>query len=80
MMTVYKLTEKFQMLYDPPEGWRYGFPKVYDPKKGETLNQTLLRDGYPEELINQGLGKYCRFIGPKEEIEGLGIQPQIPGC
>jgi hypothetical protein len=35
--------------YDPPSGWRYGFPKQYKPLPGETLEGTLLRDGYPEQ-------------------------------
>ena len=47
-------------LYDPPEGWRYGFPKIYIPLPGETLEATLLRDGYPQSLIDQGFGGYVR--------------------
>jgi hypothetical protein len=38
-------------MYDPPEGWRHGFPRPYKPKPGETLAQTLLRDGYPKRLL-----------------------------
>ena len=48
-------------IYDPPSGWRYGFPKVYDPLPGETLEQTLLRDGYPQTEIDAGGAKHCRF-------------------
>ena len=55
------------MLYDPPAGWRYGFPKPYKPLPGETLEQTLLRDGYPQHEIDNAGAKYCRFIGGKEE-------------
>ena len=40
-----------QMIYDPPEGWRYGFPKPYLPLTGETFRDTLKRDGYPEHLM-----------------------------
>ena len=50
-------------LYDPPSGWRYGFPKSYKPLSGETLEQTLLRDGYPQREIDNGGAKHCRFIG-----------------
>jgi calcineurin-like phosphoesterase family protein len=50
-------------LYDPPSGWKYGFPKPYRPLPGETLEQTLLRDGYPQREIDNGGAKYCRFIG-----------------
>jgi len=57
--------------YDPPSGWRYGFPKEYKPQPGETLEQTLLRDGYPQKEIDAGMAKYCRFLGPKEELNAL---------
>jgi len=34
-------------MYDPPSGWRYGFPKPYQPLPDEDLTDTLIRDGYP---------------------------------
>lgn len=39
------------MLYDPPSGWKYGFPKPYKPLPGESTAETLLRDGYPPEAV-----------------------------
>ena len=51
------------VLYDPPSGWRYGFPKPYRPKEGETLEDTLRRDGYPQHEIDNSGAKYVRFIG-----------------
>ena len=36
------------VLYDPPSGWMYGFPKEYKPLENESLEETLIRDGYPE--------------------------------
>jgi hypothetical protein len=54
---------KPNLLYDPPSGWVYGFPKPYRPLPGETLEQTLLRDGYPQREIDDGMAKYVRFIG-----------------
>ena len=64
-----ELKDYIGMAYDPPEGWRYGFPRSYQPKEGETLEDTLRRDGYPERLLAQGMANHCRFIGnlPKEE-------------
>jgi hypothetical protein len=59
------------MIYDPPSGWRYGFPKAYRPLPGETLAQTLLRDGYPQREIDQGGDKHVRFLGTKEELDAL---------
>lgn len=55
------------MLYDPPSGWKYGFPKPYEPNEGESLGATLLRDGYPRHELNSitvdGRVKWVRFIG-----------------
>ncbi|PKA40468.1 hypothetical protein CWR43_28255 [Rhizobium sullae] len=56
-------------LYDPPSGWRYGFPRPYLPLPNETLEETPLRDGYPQREIDNGGAKYCRFIEQKEEGE-----------
>lgn len=54
------------LMYDPPSGWKYGFPKPYQPKEGESLKDTLIRDGYPEkEIISDDThsAKYVRFFG-----------------
>jgi len=46
--------------YDPPSGWKYGFPKRYEPKTpDEPLKETLRRDGYPEHELKYA--EYCRF-------------------
>lgn len=47
-------------IYDPPSGWRYGFPREYKPLPGETLQETLKRDHYPEELMEIA-GRHTRF-------------------
>lgn len=52
-------------MYDPPDGWRYGFPKVYQPLPNETLAETLVRDGYPARDATFG-ATFCRFIGPPQ--------------
>lgn len=57
--------------YDPPSGWRYGFPRPYLPEPGETLADTLLRDGYPQREIDNGGAKYCRFIGERAELDAI---------
>jgi len=48
-------------IYDPPEGWKFGFPKEYKPLPDEEFEDTLLRDGYPKKYIDEGLGKWTRF-------------------
>lgn len=53
-------------VYDPtPYGWKYGFPKEYNPSNPlEPLEYTLRRDGYPVD-------KYpyyrCRFWESDDE-------------
>jgi hypothetical protein len=58
------------ILYDPPGGWRYGFPRAYAPFEGETLTDTLVRDGYPESEADFA-ARYCRFIDDAGYIEQL---------
>ena len=48
-------------VYDPPGGWRYGFPRPYTPLEGETLAETLLRDGYPQSELDRSGGATARF-------------------
>ena len=54
--------------YDPPSGWKYGFPKPYNPLPGESITDTLLRDGYPQHEIDRGGAQCVRFIGTKDEL------------
>lgn len=57
-----------KIIYDPPLGWKYGFPKEYNPSNPlEPLGHTLRRDGYPKELLEQGMAKYTRFWKVKIE-------------
>ena len=44
----------------------YDFPKPYNPLPGESLKDTLIRDGYPQHEIDAGMDKYVRFIGRRE--------------
>lgn len=62
------------MLYDPPSGWRYGFPKQYLPLEGESLEDTLRRDGYPESELAQGMADHCRFIGTIPSCHECGAE------
>lgn len=55
-------------LYDPPNGWKYGFPKPYKPLEGETTEETLARDGYPaSEFDKDGKAHWVRFLDCREE-------------
>lgn len=56
------------VLYDPPSGWKYGFPKPYEPSNPlEPIEHTLRRDGYPDDLLAQGMAKRCRFWEEKRD-------------
>lgn len=47
---------------DPPEGWKYGFPKEMPiDLKGLTIEQWYRAQGYPQKLIDQGMLKYVRY-------------------
>lgn len=45
---------------DPPEGWRYGFPKVIPDGVANNL-KWLVEQGYPQKLIDEfGEHFWCR--------------------
>lgn len=46
--------------YDPPSGWQSGFLRQYLPFEGESLAQTLIRDGYPPKDA-EWASQHCRF-------------------
>lgn len=56
-------------IYDPPAGWRYGFPREYKPLPGESVEETLLRDGYPQKEIDLGGAEHVRFWETKETLD-----------
>jgi len=57
--------------YDPPSGWKYGFPKPYKPLPGETIEDTLLRDGYPKSMLD--VAEWTRFWDNGNNGEEHGI-------
>ena len=44
---------------DPPSGYRYGFPRLYDPAKDGDVTQWMVANGYPQHLADQNLP--CTF-------------------
>lgn len=44
---------------DPPSGWRYGFPRLYDPAKDGDMTEWLVANGYPQHLADRNLP--CTF-------------------
>jgi hypothetical protein len=48
-----------RVLVDPPQGWRYGFPKVWDRRENPDCREWLVENGYPRTLADEGLP--CTF-------------------
>jgi hypothetical protein len=52
------------LMIDPPEGWKYGFPKKvpFTVTEEKTINEWLIEVGYPKERIEYyGMYFYCRM-------------------
>ena len=48
------LSIKSNMIWvDPPEGWKYGFPAIYDPETDGQLSDWVVRKGYPLLTIKE---------------------------
>jgi len=50
---------------DPPSGWLYGFPKVWDSTNDSPVDEWLIEQGYPEE----GMVSYVRMWDAPEVKE-----------
>ena len=37
---------------DPPSGWQYGFPKLYNREVDGDISEWMVQQGYPEELMD----------------------------
>ena len=55
-----------QVMVDPPSGWMYGFPALWDKRKYGTLAMFLRAKGYPEKDIDFALS-YCRMWAPTSD-------------
>jgi len=53
------------IIVDPPQGWRYGFPKpcpdFSKANDNKAFEDWLVSEGYPQKLIDEGMSKYCRY-------------------
>lgn len=61
MLLIMSEAIKIKMV-DPPSGWKYGFPKPMpeDLNSEKERVKWFLNNGYPQDLINEGMLKYCR--------------------
>lgn len=53
------LEVKGKFYVDPPSGWQYGFPAVYDASKDGTIQEFLIAKGYPKKDVKWA-AKNCR--------------------
>lgn len=49
---------------DPPSGWKYGFPRLYDPAKDGPMREWLIKNHYPKALADKNLA--CTFTAKSE--------------
>jgi hypothetical protein len=47
------LSMQSKIWVDPPEGWRYGFPAIYDPDTDGVMRDWIISKGYPAKLIQE---------------------------
>jgi hypothetical protein len=52
---------------DPPEGWRYGFPAIYDPDTDGQMSEWIVNKGYPVSLIQEYGESWTIRCWPAEE-------------
>lgn len=54
-----------KVMVDPPSGWMYGFPALWDKKQHSTLAEFLRTKDYPEKDIEFACS-YCRMWVPQD--------------
>ncbi len=48
-----------RMWVDPPQGYLYGFPKIYTPSEDGDFTKWMIKNGYPKEDLTSTT--YCRY-------------------
>jgi hypothetical protein len=66
---------------DPPSGWRYGFPKIWDPQQEPDLQVWLIQSGYPEHEVKFGLQYYRQWVADAvqpEPVDAAELESDVP--
>lgn len=59
----------------PPNGEDYGFPKIYDSKKYPNFFEWIVKQGYPQDVIDSYEGQfYCSWKDIEDEDIKTGIR------
>lgn len=51
---------------DPPSGWRWGFPKLWDPQISPDIAQWFVEQGLPQTELEFAL-RYSRYWSADEQ-------------
>ena len=51
---------------DPPSGWRWGFPKLWDPQTSPNIAEWFLEQGLPKTELSMAL-RYSRYWSADEQ-------------
>jgi hypothetical protein len=54
---------------DPPEGWKYNFPAIYDPDTDGQLSEWIIKKGYPVTLIQEYGDVWAVRCWPVEKLK-----------
>ena len=54
---------------DPPEGWKHGFPAIYDPETDGQMSEWIVNKGYPVQTIKEYGEQWHIRCWPAEEPE-----------
>lgn len=55
---------------DPPEGWKFGFPAIYDPDADGQMSEWIISKGYPVQIIKEYGEAWHIRCWPAEEPKG----------
>jgi hypothetical protein len=54
---------------DPPEGWKHGFPAIYDSETDGQMSEWIVNKGYPVQTIKEYGEQWHIRCWPAEEPE-----------
>lgn len=54
---------------DPPEGWKHGFPAIYDSETDGQMSEWIINKGYPVQTIKEYGEQWHIRCWPAEEPE-----------
>jgi hypothetical protein len=52
---------------DPPEGWKFGFPAIYNPDTDGQMSDWIISKGYPIQIIKEYGEQWMVRCWPAEE-------------